>query len=536
MAFRDVTNGFTPMSTAMRALDIGAGRSKGPGSAGRSTMAIGRKGGASQGLSLRKRDMTPTRNTNIVPNASMVGDRFLGVRMNEDEFDRANHLINHHMHGKKEDSLDTSHSAPNSPKKELTEGDRLKRMLRAKSSGNITDAKEDERILCYKKNLAPPPAVGYVNQAKVLYSVSGVINPASSVKKSIRNVSQTAIKVLDAPGLAKDLYSRHVDWGVHNWVAVAMTNDVYLWNTESGDIKNFFEDSPPMNEGAITGVKWSHDGKYLTLGYASGAVKIYDPNRPRTSTNVRELRTLRVGGGQRCAAMAWRKNGILTTGYKSGDIVNHDVRIHNHVVSAWGGEAGHSRDVTDLQWSADESMCASASADRTAKVWEERFVRSTDNSIIRNPSPLHTMDEHLGQVRCVQFCNFRDGILATGGGTGDGTVRLWDVKRNFQQLKEISICASGGVGGIVFNRAYSEMLTASDDGLLRICRFNASYKISHEIRASAEALMDCVASPNDEILTTDMEETLKVYRLFQVDKSTNILDRMQPRNVGFNVR
>ncbi|CAB3404316.1 unnamed protein product [Caenorhabditis bovis] len=515
-------------------------RGRTPGSAGRTTS---RMLSSKQGLSMRKREMTPTRNTNIVPNATMVGDRFLGVRMNDDEMDLANHLMTSkyfpsttNTTTNTNENLNTSSSAPNSPRNDNDkENAGLGKMMRIKSAGRLTDAEEGDRILCYRKNLAPPPAVGYINQAKVLYSTNSVINPSSSVKRSIRHVPTTASKVLDAPGLTKDLYSRHIDWGSHNWVAVALSHELYLWNTETSVIKNFFEDNAPTNEGLITSVRWSQEGKYLSLGYESGAVKIYDPNRPKTSSYVRELRTLRVGGAQRCGSISWKKNGIMTCGYKSGDIVNHDVRIGKHVVSAWGGENGHRRDITSLEWSTDETMCASSSADHTAKVWDGRHVRS-DTEIITNPTALYNIDEHIGQVRRAQFCNFRDGVLATSGGIGDGTVKLWDVKRNCQKIRDIAVCESGGVGGIVFNRAYNEMLTASDDGFLKIFRFNANYKLSHEIQASSEQIMDLVASPIDEVLTGDMEETLKVFKLFTVDKSTNILDRTQPKNVGFNVR
>lgn len=122
-------------------------------------------------------------------------------------------------------------------------------------------------------------------------------------------------------------------------------------------------------------------------------------------------------------------------------------------------------------------------------------------------------------MRSAQFCNFRDGILATGGGINDGTVKLWDVKRQCQKVRELNVCETGGVGGIVFNRPYSEMLTASDDGFLRIFRFNANYKLSHEIQASNEPIMDLVASPYDEVLIGDMEECLKVFQLFTVSFS-----------------
>lgn len=73
----------------------------------------------------------------------------------------------------------------------------------------------------------------------------------------------------------------------------------------------------------------------------------------------------------------------MTCGYKSGDIVNHDVRISQHVVSSWGGDNGHCRDVTALEWSADENMCVSGSSDRTAKIWDGRHVRGS--TVIQDP-------------------------------------------------------------------------------------------------------------------------------------------------------
>ncbi|EGT50459.1 CBN-FZY-1 protein [Caenorhabditis brenneri] len=505
-------------------------RGRTPGSAGRTV----RPSVQSQNvLSMRKRDMTPTRNTNLVPNATFVGDRFLGVRLDQDGMDHANHLMTSQLYGNKE-NMNTSMSEPNSPEKKNGGGEVFNQMIRPKSTGALTDADDGDRILCYKKSRAPPPAIGYINQAKVLYSTNSVINPASSVKRSTRHVKETASKVLDGPGLTKDLYSRHMDWGCHNWVAVALGYELYLWNTETCVIKNMFEDNAPTNEGLITSVRWSQEGRYISLGYSSGAVKIYDPNRPRTTEYVRELRTLRVGGAARCASIAWRKQGVMTCGYKSGDIVNHDVRIAQHVVSSWGGDNGHCRDITALEWSPDENMCVSGSSDRTAKVWDGRHVRG--DSVIQDPEPLFTIDDHTGQVRTAQFCNFRDGILATAGGINDGTVKLWDVKRQCQKVRELNVCETGGVGGIVFNRPYSEMLTASDDGFLRIYRFNANYRLSHEIQASNEPIMDLVGSPYDEVLIGDMEETLKVFQLFTVDKSTNILDRTGPKNVGLNVR
>ncbi|KAK6039440.1 hypothetical protein COOONC_23055 [Cooperia oncophora] len=195
----------------------------------------------------------------------------------------------------------------------------MKRMMRVKSAGNLTDAGEDDRILCYKKNMAPLPAAGHLNQAKVLYSTC--VQPTSAIKKSTRHIPQQPERVLDAPELKDDYYMNIIDWSSCGVVAVALSCTLYLWNADSGEIqarfqsltcdhsvltsnesietifrfvlKVLFELDEANEMNLITSVKWSLDGKFLAVGFKDGSLKLYDPHRVPPPGGKLELRTMK---------------------------------------------------------------------------------------------------------------------------------------------------------------------------------------------------------------------------------------------------
>lgn len=62
-------------------------------------------------------------------------------------------------------------------------------------------ANDDERVVAYRKGLAPRPQAGYRSNVNVLYTC---MNPSSSVKRSSRHIPRTPDRILDAPGISDD--------------------------------------------------------------------------------------------------------------------------------------------------------------------------------------------------------------------------------------------------------------------------------------------------------------------------------------------
>jgi cell division cycle protein 20 (cofactor of APC complex) len=173
----------------------------------------------------------------------------------------------------------------------------------------------DLRIVAYRRGLAPRPPAGYRNKPSIAYTC---IQPSSSVKRTQRYVPKSPERILDAPTIRDDFYLNLLDWGHTNVVAVALDNVVYLWNAESGDVTPLDEFDSPLY---VSSLKWSVEGKYLSVGLSDGTINLYDPRQQKL------LRKLRVQV-QRVGAIAWRKN-LVSYGTRSGSIYHHDVRVQD---------------------------------------------------------------------------------------------------------------------------------------------------------------------------------------------------------------
>lgn len=188
-------------------------------------------------------------------------------------------------------------------------------LMRGKSTHDMDGTTSDYRIVAYRRGLAPRPPAGYRSKHAVTYSV---VQPSSSVKRTQRYVPKSPQRILDAPTIRDDFYLNLIDWGYCNIVAVALENVVYLWNAEAGDSTVLDEFDDPLY---VSSVKWSVEGKYLSVGLSDGTLRLYDPKQKKL------LRTLRVQL-QRVGAIAWRKN-IVSYGNRGGSIFHHDVRIQD---------------------------------------------------------------------------------------------------------------------------------------------------------------------------------------------------------------
>lgn len=95
-----------------------------------------------------------------------------------------------------------------------------------------------------------------LNARSEIYSLSPVKYESQkmllSPRKTPRAVSKVPYKVLDAPELADDFYLNLVDWGSQGVLAVGLGNAVYLWNSESGQVRELFK----LQDDHVTSVSW----------------------------------------------------------------------------------------------------------------------------------------------------------------------------------------------------------------------------------------------------------------------------------------
>ena len=170
-------------------------------------------------------------------------------------------------------------------------------------------------------------------------------------------------------------------------MAVALNNEIYLWNANTGDITNLLSLD---DDNYVSSVSWIEEGNYLAVGISDGNVQLWD-----TDKNKR-LRTM-TGHDVRVGSLSWNSY-ILTSGAKNGCIFNHDVRVANHHVGTF---VGHTQEVCGLKWSPGGQYLASGGNDNTVNIWNNSINHDTESN-----KPLFTFTEHQAAVKVSFIQNF----------------------------------------------------------------------------------------------------------------------------------
>lgn len=70
----------------------------------------------------------------------------------------------------------------------------------------------------------------------VLYSQNKTASASAGPSRSYRHIPSAPERILDAPDLLDDYYLNIMDWGDSNFLAIGLTQTVYLWNAATGEI------------------------------------------------------------------------------------------------------------------------------------------------------------------------------------------------------------------------------------------------------------------------------------------------------------
>lgn len=338
------------------------------------------------------------------------------------------------------------------------------------------------------------PSASFATRASesrnVLYSMHGRL-PTRRVCTP-RHIPTAPERVLDAPNIQNDYYLNLVSWGARNDLAVALGAEVYLWSAETGAITRLLSNTA---EDSVTSVRWMGDGAHLAVGTATGNVMLWDAEQQRQVRNMRG-HTARVG------ALSWY-GATLASGSRDTDVFFHDVRQREHHTATL---RGHTQEVCGLEWSPSGTQLATGGNDNLLNVWEPESVRGTS-------APRFTMTEHMAAVKAIAWCPWQSNTLATGGGTNDRTIRLWNTSTGAALG---AVDTHSQVTSLQWSRTHRELVSTHgySRNQLAVWRFPTLERTAELVGHTGRVISSTLSPNGDMLCTAGADETLRFWRIW----------------------
>uniref|UniRef100_A0A8C3T8E4 Cell division cycle 20 n=1 Tax=Chelydra serpentina TaxID=8475 RepID=A0A8C3T8E4_CHESE len=208
----------------------------------------------------------------------------------------------------------------------------------------------------------------------------------------------------------------------------------------------------------------------------------------------------------RVGSLSWNSY-ILSSGARTGHIHHHDVRVAEHHVATL---AGHTQEVCGLKWSPDGRYLASGGNDNLVNVWPCAQGDSGDFA------PVQTFTQHQGAVKAVAWCPWQSNVLATGGGTSDRHIRIWNVCSG-TCLNAVD--AHSQVCSILWSTNYKEFISGHGfaHNQLVVWKYPTMAKVT-ELKGHTARVLNLTMSPDGSIVASAAaDETLRLWRCFEMD-------------------
>ncbi|EDV10239.1 YGL003C [Saccharomyces cerevisiae RM11-1a] len=390
------------------------------------------------------------------------------------------------------------HSTPVTPRRLFTsQQDEITRP----SSNSVRGAS----LLTYQQRKGRRLSAASLLQSQFFDSMSPV-RPDSkqlllSPGKQFRQIAKVPYRVLDAPSLADDFYYSLIDWSSTDVLAVALGKSIFLTDNNTGDVVHLCD-----TENEYTSLSWIGAGSHLAVGQANGLVEIYDVMKRKC------IRTL-SGHIDRVACLSWN-NHVLTSGSRDHRILHRDVRMPDPFFETI---ESHTQEVCGLKWNVADNKLASGGNDNVVHVYEGT-----------SKSPILTFDEHKAAVKAMAWSPHKRGVLATGGGTADRRVKIWNVNTS---IKMSDIDSGSQICNMVWSKNTNELVTSHGYSKYNLTLWdcNSMDPIAILKGHSFRVLHLTLSNDGTTVVSGAGDETLRYWKLFDKPKA-----KVQPNSLIFD--
>ena len=376
------------------------------------------------------------------------------------------------------------------------------------NENNSDDISRNDLIFQYIDN---------TNKRNILPDTDYLLANYSTNQNFKRKINPTPERILDAPNLVDDYYLNLLEWGTSDILAVALGPEIYLWNSETSETsllmsiikeENQNESNSLLNNNnVITSLSWMNNGVGMGIGLPNGMLEIWDVNK---STKIREIEA----HSERISSLAW--NGyIVTTGSKDKLIKNFDVRCQDSEISKI---RQHKQEVCALRYSPEGDLLASGGNDNTAYIWDVRKLNnkllniSNLNEINNCIKPLFVNNYHTAAVKALSWCPWQRHVLATGGGSKDRTLKIFNCDSN-KIIKNVD--TGSQVCAVLWNKKEREIISSHgfNKNQITIWNYQKMKKIC-ELKGHMSRVLYLTISPDENYICSGSgDETLRFWKI-----------------------
>jgi dipeptidyl aminopeptidase/acylaminoacyl peptidase len=219
-----------------------------------------------------------------------------------------------------------------------------------------------------------------------------------------------ALRLVEKLKIEVDSSVWRLAWSPDGALLAACVNDgaVSVWDPVSGHLRRSIKGHPA----AVSNVAWAPDGARLASASADKTVRIWNPLTGQPLTTFQ-------GHESQINCVAWSPDGALLASGGGAVWLTLVMVYGDTVIRIWRPDGvlqrslvGHTEQVTCVAWSPDSSRLASASLDRSVRIW----------GVDPSDTPT-TLKGHSESVLSVAWSP-DGGRLASA--SSDKTIRLWD--------------------------------------------------------------------------------------------------------------
>lgn len=292
-----------------------------------------------------------------------------------------------------------------------------------------------------------------------------------------------------------------LDWSAQDCVIIALNDTVYLLKNEPEQSFSGQRSSPQSLQSFLsadsqpTSVKASPSGTMVAVGTESGFTKLIDVNKQMEVCYFHCHK-------ERVCCLAFNGEHLFSSGSRDTSIVTCDIRQRSPSVLTF---QQHFQEVCSLKWDYFSTYLASGGNDNAVYVWD-----------LRRSQPVRSYQEHRAAVRALCWSPHQFGLLISGGGSGDKSIKYWNVTH----VDEGSLCTimtDSQVCNVVVSSNSNEMLTTHGFNKNQLMLWNISKRERLAVvEAHKKRVLHAALAPNNEsIATCAADETLKFWKVFE---------------------